>query len=208
MPVDHCTTAERWVDAPGFPGYQVSDRGRVQTRRHRNGLPAPDWRDLTPVPDGKGYPQVRLYRPGEKPRWVFVSRLVLEAFAGPCPPGTVARHVTDPAPTNCHLWNLAWGTQADNCRDKERHGTAQKGEKHPRAKLTMVSVVQIRKRVAAGESIAAVHRDYPGITYSTLYSAVRGWNWHDIGQQIPLQGPEPVAIAPPADAETCPNAGP
>lgn len=127
------TVCEAWVDVAGYPGYRVSNRGVVQTKRHKNGLPAPEWRDMKPVPDGQGYPQVRLYRAGEKPRWFFVSTLVLEAFDGPRPfPEAVARHFFNNDPWDNRIENLRWGTQSANCRDKERHGTAQTGARHPR----------------------------------------------------------------------------
>lgn len=125
---------EVWGLVPDWPGYRVSTTGRVQTKRHRNGMPAQDWRDLTPVPDGMGYPQVRLYRNGDKPRWFFVSRLVLTVHVGPPPfPEAVARHIHNRDPWDNRAENLAWGTQADNCADKVRHGTDQSGARHWRA---------------------------------------------------------------------------
>jgi hypothetical protein len=119
---------ERWADVANYPGYRVSTLGRVQSKRHRNGMPAADWRDLAPVPDGHGYPQVRLSN-ADGPRWHFVSRLVLAAFERAPVAGEVARHVLVNDPSDCRLTNLAWGTQAENCRDKERHGTDQRGER-------------------------------------------------------------------------------
>lgn len=128
------STSEIWKEIDNYPGYRVSTLGRVQTKRHKNGLPAPNYRDLTFVPDGHGYPQVRLYRDGDSPRWFFVSVLVLEAFDSPRPfPNAVARHFFNNDPLDNRLVNLRWGTQADNCRDKIRHGTDQSGERHWRA---------------------------------------------------------------------------
>lgn len=175
------STEEIWKEIEGYPGYRVSTLGRVQTKRHKNGLPAPNWRDMTPVLDGHGYPQVRLYRHGDAPRWFFVSRLVLLTFVGEPPTSShVARHVTDPDPCNCHLENLAWGTQSQNCRDKETHGTAQKLESHPRAKLTVKQVLEMRRRVSNGETVASVARDFAPIGYNTILSAVRGKSWPGI----------------------------
>jgi hypothetical protein len=124
---------EQWQLVPGYPRYRVSNRGRSQSRRYRNGLPADEWRDLKPVPDGHGYPQVRLYRDGERPKWFGLHQLVLLAFVGPPPEGMVGRHVLNNDPGDNRLENLAYGTQSQNCRDKELHGTAQRGERHWRA---------------------------------------------------------------------------
>lgn len=173
---------ERFAPVADWPGYRVSTAGRVQTQRHRNGLPSDTWRDLTPVPDGQGYPQVRLYRAGQKPKWMFVSRLVLMAFVGPPPtPDAKARHVNDPDPMNNHVDNLAWGTQTENCADKERHGTAQKGDQHPRAKLTEPDVRAIRARHEAGERLFIIARDYPQVRYGTVRSVAVGESWHCSG---------------------------
>lgn len=128
------TATEKWKEVYGYPNYRVSNFGRVQSRRHRNGLASAEWRDLKPVPDGQGYPQVRLYRPGDKPRWHFVSVLVLLHFVGPRPtPKHVARHFLSRDPNDNRAENLRWGTQADNCADKLAHGTDQSGERHWRA---------------------------------------------------------------------------
>jgi hypothetical protein len=134
MSMNECTqTVELWSEIIGWPGYRVSDGGRVQSKRHKNGMPADEWRDLSPVIDGKGYPQVRLYRSGSRPTWFHVARLVLIAFVGPAPfPEAVTRHKLNNNPLDSRAVNLEWGTQAENCQDKARHGTAQTGARHPR----------------------------------------------------------------------------
>lgn len=144
-PVPVSDTPEQWADVPGFADYQVSDWGRVRSRRHRNGLPAPDWRVLNPAKNARGYPQVCLRRADGPARWVEVHKLVLEVFAGPCPAGHVCRHL-DGDPGNNRLGNLAYGTQADNCRDKDRHGTAQRGDSHPLAHVTADQVAAMRQQ--------------------------------------------------------------
>lgn len=112
----HDAAHEEWVPVVGFEGlYDVSDMGRV--RNARTG------RILRPATVSRqGHQQVKLSKLG-KPYDRLVSRLVLEAFVGPCPPGGQARHVFDPNARNNALSNLMWGTQADNERDKKRHGS-------------------------------------------------------------------------------------
>lgn len=52
----------------------------------------------------------------------YVHHLVLEAFVGPAPVGTVGLHWDDD-PARNHLDNLRWGTRADNFADFVRnHG--------------------------------------------------------------------------------------
>lgn len=65
---------EIWKDAPGFPGYQVSNAGRVRSFE----------RILDPD-NVKGYYRVRLYRKGRVSR-VYIHRLVASAFV-PNPDG-------------------------------------------------------------------------------------------------------------------------
>lgn len=159
MAVTHSTHTHVWRPVPNFPGYKVSTRGLVAAKRHRNGAPAKDWRVLNPAPNKNGYPQVHLVGPAGK-RWVEVHRLVWEVFMGPVPPGMVVRHANDPDPMNNELGNLAVGTQGENCRDKERHGTAQKGEKHPRAKLTEAQVAEAKMKRSAGATIRSLAKEH------------------------------------------------
>ena len=65
---------EIWKDAPGFPGYQVSNAGRVRSLRR-----------VLKQDCVKGYCRVRLYRKKTVNR-VFVHRLVALAFV-PNPSG-------------------------------------------------------------------------------------------------------------------------
>lgn len=118
--------AERWLPIPDFPGYQVSDLGRVysegrwsggksQGRRYREG------RILTPLIDARGYPKYALSVDGHQ-RQVHAHTLVLTAFVGPRPPGMECCH--GPAgPGDPALTNLRWDTHGNNLRDKVRDGT-------------------------------------------------------------------------------------
>lgn len=51
-----------------------------------------------------------------------VHQLVMLAFVGPCPPGMEVRHL-DSNPRNNVLANLAYGTRAENARDRVLNGT-------------------------------------------------------------------------------------
>lgn len=116
-----------WRAVPDFPGYEVSDDGRVRSLDRviirSNGRPLPvRGRTLRPHPakDG-GYPIVNLHR-GDERKAISIHTLVLITFVGPRPNGMEALH-GDGDPWNCVLGNLRYGTHAENMRDSVRHGT-------------------------------------------------------------------------------------
>lgn len=119
--------SEEWRPIPGFPGYEVSDLGRVRSL-DRDGL---DGRRL------KG----RVLRPGVSRRYRVVSlrragrtvtngihELVLLAFVGPRPEGAVTRHLNGDGADN-RLVNLAYGTQSENLFDRREHGTSDRANR-------------------------------------------------------------------------------
>lgn len=104
---------ERWLPVRGFPGYTVSDMGRVR---------GPQKMLSCNPTHADGRLRVVLYRRGKK-YTRLVYRLVLEAFVGPCPPGHEARHYPDNDRSNNRLSNLSWSTHLVNANDMVRHGT-------------------------------------------------------------------------------------
>jgi len=121
---------ETWKPVAGYEGqYIVSDCGRVA-------------RIQRPRPNNKGY-HIAGLSGGGKTKYRLNHRLVLEAFVGPCPDGMEARHYPDSNPANNNLSNLQWGTRLANCMDKVEHGTTNRGERHPLAKLTETDVERI-----------------------------------------------------------------
>jgi hypothetical protein len=109
--------SEEWRPVAGFPGYQVSDYGRVFSSH--SGMTLKPQRTKAAL-------QVFLRHNG----MTFqrrVHRLVLEAFVGECPPGMECRHL-DGDWTNNVLGNLAWGTPKENMSDAFRHYAERSGE--------------------------------------------------------------------------------
>jgi hypothetical protein len=137
---DEQPPAEEWKDIPGFPGYQASTLGRTRSPR----------KILKPSPTSRGYLSVVLYRDG-KQNSRLVSRLVLEAFVGPCPPGCEARHVLTNDKADNRLANLAWGTRRENAADRVRHGTVMYGDGNHRTKITDAQVRELLARAAAAD---------------------------------------------------------
>lgn len=113
-------TEETWKPVVGFPGYEVSDYGRVRSWLNTGGYghrAEPKIRKVTAHKNG-GHLWLAL-RSGGKYQYRFVHRLVLEAFVGPCPTGQEGCH-RDDDPTNNHLSNLRWDTRPGNLADRKR----------------------------------------------------------------------------------------
>lgn len=108
---------EFWKNINGYPGYQVSDHGRVRSFiNNRHGI-CDNHHILTPTLNHNGYPTVCLGRRNRK----LISRLVAEAFIPNPQHLPIVRHIDD-NPSNNNVKNLRWGTQKDNMQDCIRHG--------------------------------------------------------------------------------------
>lgn len=160
-----------------FPFYAVGSNGSVwgcQKRGSGSGVPGP-WRRLNPTTSRGGYHAVTLCN-GPIRRRVYVHVLILETFVGPCPEGMEARHYPDRDVTNNAIRNIRWGTAQENADDRREHGTVPRGECQWRAKLTADDIMSIRRRVADGESMYSVAKEY-SVNDATIYDAVRRRTW-------------------------------
>lgn len=131
-------TDEEWRPIAGFPGYEVSDCGRVRSLRLSNP------RLRKPEIDKDGYHRVNLIRDGVYTHHL-VSRLVAIAFIGEPPEGKPVCCHKDGSRANNTPSNLRWDTQAGNIADKKVHGTHQAGEKHGSAKINKATAMEIKK---------------------------------------------------------------
>lgn len=105
---------EEWRPVADFPGYSVSNLGRVVSTVRGEA------RELRGGYSGSGYRKVALARDGHR-YGKKVHLLVCEAFHGPRPPGLVARHL-DGDKTRNAASNLEWATYSENGHDQVRHG--------------------------------------------------------------------------------------
>lgn len=84
--------------------------------------------------------------------------------------------------------HLFAGSQLDNIQDMKRKRRArsrdQRGELHSLTSLTDDIVLEARKRVRDGETVAAVARSL-GIQKGTLWNAVRGNHWAHLPGAVP-----------------------
>lgn len=194
---------ERWLPVVDYEGlYDVSDLGRVRSLP-RNGTPGQILRQSTVT--GKPYIKVNLSRGGVT-RTPRVHVLVARAFLGPCPDGHEVCHGPE-GPQDNRLVNLSYGTHAKNMGpDRWRDGMARAtartsarasrnrnsgnvGNRNARAKLNDEIVLEIRARVAGGESKHSLARRF-GVDRATIRSAVKGATWKHV--------PMPDASEPPA----------
>lgn len=132
---------------------------------------------LTPIAAGKYLGLTLLDREGRQRR-VSLHRLILETFQGAPAAGHEARHL-DGDPHNNAATNLAWGTRSQNMRDKEAHGTATQGERHPMAKLSEREVIVIRRLHRIGIAPSAIIKRF-GISRMTHWRVVNNKLWRNV----------------------------
>ena len=125
---------EIWKNINGFPGYQVSDRGRVRTFWRKKHYPTGygTYRHLSDSPlimsqsdDGNGYLKVMLYsRHGGRRHCKKVHRLVAEAFIPHDVSDDTVDHIrSGPAgKLDNSVGNLRWIPRSDNIKKAYRDG--------------------------------------------------------------------------------------
>lgn len=108
---------EEWKNIEDFPGYQVSNTGKIRSfMNNRHGI-VKESHELKQIHNQRGYPTVMLGRGNRK----LVSRLVAAAYIPNPNDLPLVRHMDD-NPKNNEVDNLSWGTQADNMQDCVRRG--------------------------------------------------------------------------------------
>jgi hypothetical protein len=175
------TDGVRWREVPGFPGYRVSEDGRVQSRKRRGSERLWDeWVEKALVNAHSGHKLVGLNR-GRKKITRTVHSLVLEAFVGPRPPGAVCRHFPDRDPANNRLENLQWGTSEENTDDRDCHGTTAVGKRNGKAQLDAEAVTEIRRLAANGLSSRKIAERF-GMSHTAIIQIRRGRTWRHVPQ--------------------------
>lgn len=147
--VDEYYSDERWAHINGFPGYFVSDKGRVWSEKSQQ--------FMTPKPmDRQGHLGFCLRADGEA-HYCYLHRLVAEAFI-PNPDNLpIVRHIYD-NPNRNEAGDLLWGTQKDNLNDAVRNGRAYSFTPEDREK----SYAKSRTAVVATELTTCGRRDFRG----------------------------------------------
>lgn len=157
------SNTEQWREIPGFPGYEVSDMGRVRSWK----LGGPGTRlasspsEVRPQQGRHGYVRVELCHEGQRSHH-FVHRIVLTAFVGPSK--LSADHVNAVKDDN-RLANLQWLTQAENVR------------RSAGARLTRDQVSAIRSRYGRSGLTQRALADEYGVSRTTIGDVVNGRSW-------------------------------
>lgn len=144
---------------PDFPGYHLGSDGSVWSSNQHPLVkykPPRPWHQIAIHVDAWGYQCVNLHNGTTRQhRTKGIHILMLEVFVGSRPPGMYALHKND-IRTDNRLENLYWGTKRDNARDAITNRRMPHGPRHHNTKLSDDDVREIRRRVAAGESLRAV----------------------------------------------------
>lgn len=173
-----------WRVVPSFPNYEISNEGQIRRcKQTRSGLASKPGYVMKQHEDS-GYLATWLTHGGAN-KFVYVHRLVLEAFVGPCPKGLECNHKNLDRHDNT-IENLEWISHSENVKHAYRHGCGGghggevpqiRGEKHPKAKLTEAEVLKIRERSAEGESGYSIAKDYPIVSSGTVADIIAGRSW-------------------------------
>ncbi len=174
---------EIWKPVVGFEGsYEVSDRGRVRsvnrivltTRGPRScrGRLLAAYRNV----HRGGYRYANLRSSG-KQKMCRVACLVARTFIGSRPIGSEVCHKNGKAHDD-RAANLRYGTKAENIRDKERHGTIYRGQRHPAAKLTAAQVRRIRRLHNEVPKVVLAQRYGVHVGHISNVQNNRRWNHH------------------------------
>ncbi len=151
IPLESLIPFEVWKEIPRYPGFDVSNFGRVQSRwvtgPHARIIENP--RIIKPTPphdETHRYPTVSIRTGYDQHKPFSIHRLVMMTFNPKPYDGLVCRHL-DGDVLNNRLSNLRWGTYAENMRDRIRHGTIRNGERCHFTKLSDDQVIEIRNRL-------------------------------------------------------------
>lgn len=179
-----------YKDIPGFPGYRAGDNGNILSCwervwptgiTHRMKAGQTSWQ----MGDQWWIVRPKLIREKNKlvveiaGKTLFVHRLVLFAFVGPCPDGMVCCHNNGNGIDN-RPSNLRWDTPQANMNDRDRHGTTVRGERVKGSKLTPCRVRKIRSDYRSGRYSQRQLADTNQVTQSSIYSIVRRKTWKHI----------------------------
>lgn len=110
--MENATNMEVFKDIKGYPGYQISNLGRVWSCK-RN-------RYMSPVPNNNGYLQIKLIAANGKRKNELVHRLVALHFVDN-PEGKPEVDHIDRDRQNNNAENLRWLTKSENNKNKNHY---------------------------------------------------------------------------------------
>jgi len=168
---------EEWRVIEDFPDYAVSNMGRV--KRITKTTNTFVGKILKPRLGTARYFQVNLCKDG-KARNMFIHRLVLMAFVGPCPINYGANHKNG-IRTDNELNNLEWTTAKQNSEHAIKTGLwhSNCGENNPNSFLKKREVWLIKKLLANKIKQKSIGKMF-GVNPVTISDIKRGLTWKHI----------------------------
>ena len=120
-----------------------------------------------------------------KGRFVSAHRTAWALLVEPVGSGACVLHRCDnpPCVNPAHLF---LGTQRDNMRDASQKGRIAHGERNGQSRLTAADVMDIRRRVASGEGVTGLGREY-GVSHVSVIRAARGSTWAHLPMEKHLE---------------------
>lgn len=176
------TEVEIWKDIQGYPGYQVSNMGRVKSlvKAYRR-----EDKILKGSPNTTGYTLVQLYPEPRKRKSLLVHRLVMMTFQpNPVMDQLEVNH-KDLDTTNNKMSNLEWVTEKENkahyvASDKFKTVIIKvpKGEDQHLSKLTEEQVLEIRRLYESNQhGTRKKLREKFGVSESAIRDILNGKTW-------------------------------
>ena len=164
------SNTEKWKQVEGFPGYEISNFGRVKSSHYFNGTNERILRHRL----SRGYCTVILVGT-EKKYCKQVHRLVGLAFIDNPEDKPTINHM-DGVKTNNHVDNLEWATRKENHKHAAENGLMASGERNGNSKLTAQDVINIRGMDESQRKIA----DMFGVSHVLIGNIQRLETWKHI----------------------------
>jgi hypothetical protein len=178
---------EFWLPIPNFPGYDVSNFGRVRSywkhkQRWMRGctmeLQQTPVRILKPNVDAFGYPSHSIKAASGKRYTVKAHRLVALTFLPNESAMSDVNH-RNAIKIDARLENLEWCTPAQNREHAKRNGLVSRGANHYNAKVTPQTVREIRELYRFGMRRQQI-ADLFGITRSQVRDITLYRTWRSV----------------------------
>lgn len=171
---------EVFEDLKGYEeSYQISDHGRIFTKRRLDGNRLIYGRELHPLLTKDGYLKVGLTKNSVTKRY-YLHRLVATQFINN-PDNLPEVNHKDGNKLNNTVSNLAWCSKKENLKHAANHSLMQHGAARPSAKLTEDQVFEIYK--LKGIMTAKEIGEHYGVSKNTINLILRGKKWSYLYKQ-------------------------